>query len=176
MEWSTMRVRALILLTLVFFYGCEAGQMTAREIHYFTAVKPSPSGESALVQGPTAKIYFSYTGATGYADVFLRTFVREGPDLHQLYVAFRDQNWVFFNQAYDKDGNKLEFTEIDRKEVTAGITEHFAAKLSDEYLESATDTGLEVKFLGKQGERTVRLRSRYVRGYLQKYKELTTSQ
>jgi len=172
-----MRVRATILLTLVFlFSGCEAGQMTAREVHYFTAVQPRPSRESALVQGPSAKIYFSSSGATGYADVFLRTFVREGPDLHQLYVAFRDQNWVFFNQAYDKNGNELEFTEIDRKEVTAGITEHFAAKLTDEYLESASNTGLQVKFLGKQGERTVRLRSRYVRGYLQKYKELTTSQ
>jgi hypothetical protein len=172
-----MRAPAIILLTLVFLLsGCEAGQMTAREIHYFTAAQSHPSGKKALVQGPTAKIYFSNSGATGYADVFLRTFVREGPDLHQLYVAFRDKNWVFFNHAYDNNGNELEFTEIDRKEVTAGITELFAAKLTDEYLESATSTRLEVKFVGKEGERTVYLRSQYVRGYLQKYKELTTAQ
>ena len=172
-----MRAGATILVVLVSLLGgCEAGQMTAREIHYFTRLQPNPSGESGLIRGPTAKVYFSDSGESGYADVFLRTFVTDGPDIHQLYVAFRDSNWVFFSKAYDGNGNELEFIEIDRKQATPGISEHFAANLSDDYLESATETGLEVEFSGKEGKRTVYLRARYVRGYLQKYRKLSSGE
>jgi hypothetical protein len=91
----------------------------------------------------------------------------------QLYVAFHDEDWVYFSRAYDSNGNELKFIEIKREEATAGITEHFAATLSDDYLESATRKGLEVKFVGKRGERKVYMRPHYVKGYLKKYRELT---
>jgi hypothetical protein len=172
-----MRAGATILVLLVSLLGgCEAGHMKAKEVHYFTGLRPNPSGKSGLIQGPTAKVYFSDSGESGYADVFLRTFLRDGPDIHQLYVAFRDRNWVFFSKAYDENGNELKFIEIERKQATPGIAEHFAATLSDDYLESATETGLEVKFSGKEGKRTVYLRARYVRGYLQKYRELSSGE
>jgi hypothetical protein len=169
-----MRAGAAILVVLVSLLGgCEAGHMTAKEVHYFTAARPHPSGKSGFIQGPTAKVYFSDSGESGYANVFLRTIVKDGPDIHQLYVAFRDRKWIFFEKAYDENGNQLQFIEVERKEVTPGISEHFAATLSDDYLESATETGLEVKFSGKEGKRTVYLKARYVRGYLKKYRELS---
>ncbi len=45
--------------------------------------------------------------------------------------------------------------------------------LSDGYLKSATRKGLEVKFVGKRGERKVYIQPHYVKGYLKKYRELT---
>ncbi|NIR15946.1 MAG: hypothetical protein GWN86_19275, partial [Desulfobacterales bacterium] len=105
--------------------------------------------------------------------MFLRTLVRDGHDTHQLYVAFHDEDWVYFDRAYDSKGNELTLTQIKREKVTGGITEHFAATLNDDHLKWATRKGLEVKFVGKRGERKVYMRPHYVRGYSKRYRELT---
>jgi hypothetical protein len=172
-----MRAGKTILMVLVLLLGgcTEAGLRTATGVYTHTNAAITSDGKRAWIQGPTDKIYFANYGASGYADVFLRTLVKDKHDTHQLYVAFRDEDWVYFSRAYDSKGNELKFIEIKRRQVTGGITEHFAATLSDDYLQSATRKGLEVKFVGKRGERQVSLRPHYVKGYLKKYRELTAT-
>ena len=171
-----MKAEMTILIALVLLLGgcSEAGLRTATGVYTHTNASIDSDEKTAWIKGPTDKKYFADHGASGYADVFLRTFVRDGSDTHQLYVAFHDDDWVYFDRAYDSKGNELKFIEIKREKVTGGITEHFTARLSYDYLKSATGKGLEVKFVGKKGERKVYMRPHYVRGYLKKYKELTS--
>lgn len=170
-----MRAGKTILIALVLLLGgCpEAGLRTAKGVYTHTNASIDSDEKTAWIKGPTDKKYFADHGTSGYADVFLRTLVKDESETHQLYVAFYDEDWVYFSRAYDSKGNELTFIEIKREEVTGGITEHFAATLSDDYLESARRKGLEVKFVGKRGERAVYMRPHYVKGYLKKYRELT---
>jgi hypothetical protein len=170
-----MRAGKTILIALVLLLGgcSEAGLRTAKGVYTHTNASIDSDAKTAWIKGPTDKKYFADYGASGYADVFLRTLVKDESDTHQLYVAFYDQDWVYFSKAYDSNGNELTFIEIKRQQVTGGITEHFAATLSDDYLRSAARKGLEVKFVGKRGEREVYIRSHYVKGYLKKYREIT---
>jgi hypothetical protein len=170
-----MRAGKTILIVLVLLLGgcSEAGLRTATGVYTHTNASIDSDTKIAWIKGPTDTKYFAEYGSSGYADVFLRTFVKDGHNTHQLYVAFRDEDWIYFDRAYDIKGNELRFIEIKRQEVTAGITEHFAATLSDDYLESATRQGLEVKFVGERGERKVYIRPHYVKGYLKKYIKLT---
>ena len=172
-----MRAGKTILIVLVLLLGgcSEAGLRTATGVYTHTSSSIDSDAKIAWIKGPTDKKYFADYGTSGYADVFLRTLVKDGHDTHQLYVAFRDEDWVYFSRAYDSNGNELKFIEIKRQKVTAGITEHFAATLSNDYLESATRKGLEVRFVGKRGEREVYIRPHYVKGYLKKYRELTAT-
>jgi len=172
-----MRAGKTILIVLILLLGgcSEAGLRTATGVYTHTNASMDSDEKIAWIKGPTDKKYFADHGTSGYADVFLRTLVKDGHDTHQLYVAFHDEDWVYFSSAYDSNGNELKFREIKRQKVTAGITEHFAATLSDDYLESATHKGLEVRFVGKRGERKVYMRPHYVKGYLKKYRELTAT-
>jgi hypothetical protein len=169
-----MRAGKTILIAFVLLFGgcSEAGLRTATGVYTHTNATIDFDEKIAWIRGPTDKKYFSDHGASGYADVFLRTLVRDGHDTHQFYVAFHDEDWAYFSRAYDSKGNELKFIEIKREQVTGGITEHFAAMLSDDYLKSAARTGLEVKFVGKMSERKVYMRPHYVKGYLKKYREL----
>jgi hypothetical protein len=170
-----MRPGKTILIALVLVLGgcSEAGLRTATGVYTHTNASIDSDEKIAWIKGPTDKKYFADYGASGYADVFLRTLVRDGDHTHQLYVAFHDQDWVYFDRAYDSKGHELNLTQIKREKVTGGITEHFAATLSDDYLKTARHKGLEVKFVGKRGERNVYMRPHYVKGYVKKYRELT---
>ena len=170
-----MRAGKTILIALVLLVGgcSEAGLRTAKGVYTHTNASIDYDARTTWIKGPTGKKYFSDYGASGYADVFLRTLVKDESDTHQLYVAFYDEDWVYFSRAYDDNGNELRFIEIKKQKVTGGITEHFAATLSDDYLRWAARKGLEVKFVGKGGEREVYIRPHYVKGYLKKYREMT---
>ena len=170
-----MRTGKTVLIVLVLLLGgcSEAGLRTATGVYTHTNASIGTDAKTAWIKGPTDKKYFSDYGTSGYADVFLRTLVKDEGDTHQLYVGFHDEDWVYFSRAYDRKGNELKFVEIKREQVTGGITEHFAATLSDDYLLSAARKGLVVKFVGKRGERQVHIRPHYVKGYLKKYREIT---
>ena len=173
-----MRAGKTILIALVLLLGgcSEAGLRTAKGVYTHTNASIDYEAGKTWIKGPTGKKYFADSGASGYADVFLRTLVRDKSDTHQLYVAFYDQDWVYFSKAYDSNGDELRLIKIKKHKVTGGITEHFAATLSDDHLRSAARKGLEVKFVGKRGEREVYLRPHYVKGYLKKYREITAPQ
>jgi hypothetical protein len=170
-----MRAGKTILIAFVLVLGgcAEAGLRTATGVYTHTNASIDSDEKIAWIKGPTDKKYFSDYAASGYADVFLRTLVRDKHYTHQLYVAFHDQDWVYFDRAYDSKGNELNLTQIKREKVTGGITEHFAATLSDDDLKTARRKGLEIKFVGKRGQRKVYMRPHYVRGYLKRYRELT---
>ncbi len=69
-------------------------------VYTHTSASIDSDAKIAWIKGPTDTKYFAEYGSSGYADVFLRTLVRDGPDTHQLYVAFRDEDWVYFNRAF----------------------------------------------------------------------------
>ena len=175
-----MRARTAFALVVVFLLsGCGPPQKyrTADEVYTKTISTHDAYKKATWVKSPTVRVYHPYQTpySTGYSDLLLRTLVVEGrSEFHQLYVTFYGYDWIFFNRAYDINGNQLKFTKIDRVVASLGIQEDFVITLAEDYLESATKSGLNIKFVGKRGERVVTLGPHYVEGYLKKYRKLTS--
>ena len=88
---------------------------------------------------------------------------------YQFYISDSYKDWRFYNRAYDANGNRLDFVEIDHQ-VTRGAwtQEDFAINLSRSYLEKAKSNGLNIKAVGKRGEKIFVLPGFYVDGFLKK--------
>jgi hypothetical protein len=89
----------------------------------------------------------------------------------QIYAdSFYAGQWRFYNDAYDSDGNRLEFTSIDRKVVSCRggctYTETVGLTVSRKYLEEHQETGIRFKVSGKAGEFTAELPAAYVKGFI----------
>ena len=172
-----MKARIVLMVVIVFLLtGCVSTRyITTDEVYTKTTSTYYPYKKTTWINGPPIRIPYT---AAGYSDVFLRTLVADGkPQFHQLYIRFNGFEWVFFNRAYDINGNQLDFEEIDRMvESTGTVEEDFVITFERDYLESAAKTGINIKCIGKRGERVVTLEPTYVEGYLKKYSELISSQ
>ncbi len=176
-----MRAKKVFMLVFVFLViGCSPTKhITVDDAYTHTTSKYYADKKSTWINGSTMRVDHATQKPylTGYSDVFLRTLiVREKTRFQQLYVAFYGLDWVFFNDAYDVNGNKLEFIQIDRTFDGPGVVEAFAITFSRGYLESVAKSGINIKCVGKRGEMVVTLESTYIEGYLKKFRELTSSQ
>lgn len=91
----------------------------------------------------------------------------------QLYAtSFYSDHWRFYNEAYDSDGNKLDFISIDKKVDSCSggrgcyFEETVGLNVSRKYLDEHQDTGIHYKVSGKAGEFTGFLPAAYVKGFL----------
>ncbi len=176
-----MRAKKVFMLVFVFLViGCSPTKhITADDAYTHTTSKYYPYKKATWINGPTMRVYHATQEpySAEYSDVFIRTLVvGEKTRFQQLYVTFYGLDWVFFNDAYDVNGNKLEFVQMDRTFDSPGVVEHFAITLPRGYLESVTKSGINIKCVGKRGERVVTLEPTYIEGYLKKSRELTSSQ
>ena len=175
-----MKARILSMIVVLFLLsGCGPTKYkTPDEVYTKTTFTKDPYKKSKWIKGPSVRIdqATQKPSATGYADVFLRTFVADGRLVfHQLFVTYYGSEWVFFDEAYDINGNKLEFIEIDRDFESLGIIEIFAIIFREGHLEAARKTGINIKCRGRRGERVIILEPTFVEGYLKKCRELTSS-
>jgi hypothetical protein len=175
-----MRAKILSMLVFVFLaIGCSVTKNINMEDAYtHTTSKYYAYKKSTWINGPTMRVDHATQEPylSGYSDVFLRTLVvQEKTKFQQLYVTFNGLDWVFFSDAYDINGNKLEFIQIDRTFDSAGVVEAFAITFSRGYLESVAKSGINIKCVGEKGEMVVTLEPAYIEGYLKKFRELTSS-
>jgi hypothetical protein len=176
-----MRAKEVFILVFVLLaIGCgPTKHITADDAYTHTTSKYYHYKKSTWINGPTMRVSHATQKlySTEYSDVFLRTLVvREKIKFQQLYVTFYGLDWVFFNEAYDINGNKLEFVQLDRTFDSPGVVEHFTITFPRGYLESVTKSGINIKCVGKKGERVVTLEPTHIEGYLKKYRELTSTQ
>ena len=176
-----MKARILsMIVVLILLSGCGPTKYkTPDEVDKNTTFTYDPNKKSKWIKGPSVRVDHATQkpSAMGYSDVFLQTFVADGRLLfHQLFVTYYGLECVFFEEAYDINGNKLELIEIDRDFENLGIIEIFAVIFREGHLEAATKTGINIKCRGRRGERIITLEPTFVEGYLQKCRELTSSQ
>ena len=161
-----MRILTLVALTgLLLLTGCNQAQryQTAEQVAADSTVEKDPY--KAVVWTRTPHIYARPIG------FFFRHFeTKYGSEKYQLYINFMSSDWVFFDQAYDSDGRRLDFVKIDRDVRYGGsVKEAFAINFPRSYLEEkAKGDGLNIKFVGKRGEQILLLRPIWVEGFLMK--------
>jgi len=181
-----MRAQIVFMLVVVFLLGgCGPSQKyryeTADEVYTKTASTKVPSQKKEWIESPRFRVYHTYQKPykTGSSDVYLRTLVVDGRiQFHYIEVHPPTRGTpILFDKAYDINGNELKLVTIHRDTVSLGTSTvlfySFAVELSEEYLVSATQSGLYVKCVGKRGERVITLEPHYVEGYLKKCRELT---
>lgn len=99
----------------------------------------------------------------------------------QLIASYHARDWNFFDRAYDREGERLEFVKIDRQtEKTryrsklrsewyeSATHETFGIMVSREYLEKASNQGMDIKVRGKRGEQIIKIPAFYIEGFLKK--------
>ena len=163
-----------------YFIAYEVRKLTISEkIFKQTRVETDDYGKLTLVIGPSMEISTSPEYELCFA--YLKGIVTSSQ--FQLIVTCHAQDWSFFGQAHDRDGEKLESVEIDRQVETrryrsklrsgwyeSSRHETFGIMLSREYLEKASNQGIDIKVIGKKGERIIRLPAFYIEGFLKRVK------
>jgi hypothetical protein len=169
-----------MMVVLFLLSGCgPTNYKTPGKVDNKTTFTYDQNKKSKWIKGPSVRVDHATQkpSAMGYSDVFLRTFVTDGTLVfHQLFVTYYGPEWIFFDEAYDMNGNKLEFIEIERDFENLGIIEIFAVIFREGHLEAATKTGINIKCRGRRGERVITLAPTLVEGYLKECRELTSSQ
>ena len=80
-----------------------------------------------------------------------RTIKTKTSIMKQLYFVYSSSDWSFFYSAFDENGNKLSFTEIDQNVLHNGrINEKFGINIDDRFISKYKDTGVEIKIKGKK--------------------------
>jgi len=118
---------------------------------------------------------FVGANASQYNALYLRGWRddRTKTSSFQLYAtSFYSDQWRFYREAYDSDGNKLDFISIDRKVDSCNggrgcyFEETVGLNLSRQYIEDHQNSGIRFKISGKAGEFTGFLPPAYVKGFL----------
>jgi len=121
---------------------------------------------TTLIESPGV---FQAQGMGGHRLSLQAKFNSVGDISYSLQVQdSQASGWRFFDRAYDSNGQKLEFIDIDH-DVTLGITsEFFSINLSRSYLDNAAIESINIKVFGENGESLILLPNHYVEGFLQK--------
>lgn len=117
----------------------------------------------------------NFTGANAvkYGTLFIRAWRDDKTNKtdFQIYAdSYYSGGWRFYQEAYDSDGNRMDFVSIDRKVVSCrggcSYEETVGMSVTRKYLEDHQDTGIRFKVSGKAGEFTGELPAAYVKGLL----------
>jgi hypothetical protein len=118
---------------------------------------------------------FTGANASQYNNLFLRGWRNDRTKNTEFQVyatSFYSGQWRFYREAYDSDGNRLDFVSIDRKVASCSggsgcyYEETIGLNVSRKYLEDHKATGIRFKVSGKAGEFTEFLPAAYVKGFL----------
>jgi len=118
---------------------------------------------------------FEGANASPYNRLYLRGWRddRTAMITYQVYItSFYSTEWRHYNEAYDSDGNRMDFISIDKKVDSCSgargcyFEETVGLNVTRKYLEDRQDTGIRYKVSGKVGEFTGFLPAAYVKGFL----------
>ncbi|MBQ2883571.1 MAG: hypothetical protein IJE43_07370 [Alphaproteobacteria bacterium] len=90
-----------------------------------------------------------------------------------IMFYMRNYDWMFYNRAYDRDGNELLLMPVKRKVVDQRYVsnaietlEQFAIVVSKEYLEKYKERELEIKLYGENGSEVFTIQPAIVNAFL----------
>lgn len=160
-----------LVLTVVALAGCASV-----DIHDAVAVS-----KNVIVNRDDFKKVAQYRAPTinlGSGDAaYLRAFEPTSDTLKahisptvQLVVGLKAFHWVFYDKAYDSDGQSLSTVVLDRavnmcSQYICNHTEIIAVTLPQGYL-SAHASGLRIQVSGKGGNYVVQVPAAYIEGFL----------
>jgi hypothetical protein len=166
----------IICFSFLILTGCATTIpiKTADDVFNNSVVEIDPYQKTTWINSPT----FSNFDGTGYYYAYLRALLTDKRyvDFYQLYVSDTSSNWRFYDRAYDSKGRKLDFLNINHQVTNNAMTEEsFAIEFGRDvdYLERAKSDGLNIKVVGKQGERIIILPGFLFDGFLRKVDDYT---
>ena len=166
-----MRKIIFICVSLVMLAGCAVTPpiKTSNDVYMRSSVDVDPYKKTTWIRSP---MIYNWE-RMGYYHAFLRALVNDkSVSFYQFYVSDSAKDWRFYDRAYDASGNDLDFVEIDHQVTDSAWTkEVFAINLSRQYFDDAKNTGLNIKAVGKRGDKIITLPGFYVEGFLQKVDE-----
>lgn len=107
--------------------------------------------------------------------LFLRAWKRDsapGAIDYQVYAIDNyTSDWRFYSEAYDSDGQRLDFMSIDRKvgycsKYVCSKDEHMGISVSHDYLVKHSGTGMTFKVSGRGGEKVFALPASCIQAFL----------
>lgn len=121
------------------------------------------------INGPDSSEGASVVGGGSYqwhgTSWNLRTW--DSTESCQLYVTVNPREWIFLGQAFDRDGARLDVTQIARDVQRGGyITEIIAVNFTRAYLIEHRTKGLDIRVDGQNGSVTIKVPVHYVDGFL----------
>jgi hypothetical protein len=151
------------------------------------AVAPAPRlnlNDSQAVAGAISvhhddfKKVTNYEGPNASAEMGDSLFIRAwkadaiGSVNYQIYVRdYYDDDWRFYDSAYDSNGNSLDTTQISQdvgycRAYSCTHYEHLGLNVTREYLERNQENGIRFKVSGKAGEEVFFIPSAYIKAFL----------
>lgn len=122
--------------------------------------------------------YISPEIGHGGTSTFLRSWKndKEASARYQIYVTtVYDDDWRFYDTAYDSNGNRLDVLVIDREVLKGGCSQHGCAHTEDvafnvskEYLEKNIQSGITFKLNGRTANAEIIqfIPGAYIEGFL----------
>lgn len=166
-----MRKMASLCLTFLLLAGCAITPpiRTSEDVFLKSSVDIDPYKKTTWIYSP---IFRNYEGM-GYYYAFLRALVTDkSVTIYQFYISDTSKDWRFFDRAYDSNGIELDFLGIDHQVTDSAFTqEDFAINLSRAYLDHEKTNWLNIKAIGKRGEKIFVLPGFYIEGFIKKVDE-----
>lgn len=176
----------IALLAIAVFSGC-AGIMNAgtrESVNAKVKIETDTFKKTAWLNGPDMKASIMKEATKKDKNEWqvhsysLRAMKDEksGVKFIQLYVSHQDTDWIFFDNAVDSDGTKLEFLKIDQRassgtQYGVGVVEDFAITLPEKYLTDKSQSGFQIRAYGKNGRRAVNVPPFYIQGFIDRYQD-----
>jgi hypothetical protein len=146
--------------------GCASfGHGSAAEIAARVRATSDPYQKTIRFTGPPILVW-------GTPTAMIRAWETGHNSIFQIYVFHARSDWAFYSAAYDSNGTKLRFREIDR-DVGGGsgralVSETVGIDVTRDELESyAKAGGADIKLVGRRGSATFRVTPDYILGFLE---------
>lgn len=155
----------------------------AQGVYDATEVKVDSYRRTATVSAPTREGDLDVVTPDSHYRAHLRGVTAEnGAESFQLYVATSlEEGWQNFRSSRDQQEIPLPVMKVDRKKRCddKGVCvyyEHFAAKLSREFLEARRRRGIELRVMGNGGESLVVVSPAEVDGFMRRFDAVRRAQ
>lgn len=109
---------------------------------------------------------------TWYTQINLRAWkIDSGSSTYQIYVEANHQSWMFFDTAYNSNGDQLNTTVIAREVGSCNTDscwhrEILGLNITREYLEKNTTNGISFQISGQNGKASYTIPPAYVQAFL----------
>lgn len=143
---------------------------------------PQAVSEAITIEYDNFKKVTKYVGPDAADNVYEELFLRaEKPEVggvvqYQVYAMTITRGGVrSYDSAYDSNGNKLDMVIVSRDLHLCGpmycnYQERLVLNVSESYLESNKNFGMNFKLIGKNGEAILFLPSGYIKAFLETVK------
>ena len=151
----------LLLFCCCFLIGCASNYKSASEVSAATKVISDPYTKTTSILGSNIDVRWP----RGYGRYKLAGGEYSGG---YLVVLANHLDWAFLDSAIDRDSTIFPTEVMERKVEYPWCREIVRVKMSKDYLQKATKSGIDVKIMGKGGDIVVVVPAHYVEGFLLK--------